>query len=124
MKLARLLAIVLILVLSSSPAMAAMCAAKCAGGALMSALHEPDSAAGNTATAHCEHMQDAHDKSTQHQQHAAHKSCSMAGCHFSVAVPLLPPAQFAAVQFDNSALPYFGPFAVSAELPPPIKPPA
>lgn len=121
MKHCRLLAITLILVLISSPAMAAMCAAKCAGGELIGAMHAGNPAVAGGGSHHCEQQADPADK---HQQHAEHKSCNMAGCHVSASAAFISPAQFVSADFSHGVLAYFAPPAINAELPPPIKPPA
>lgn len=116
MKLSRILAFFLILTLASSSALAAMCAASCTSLQMQQQVVELDLSGMD--------MHDCHQAdSTQQQSEAEHQNCTMAGCHFSQVV------------FDNdskhqipdliSALqPVFISTAISADQPPPIKPPA
>lgn len=116
MKLSRILAVFLILTLASSSALAAVCAASCASLQMQKQVVELDFSGMD--------MPDCHQAdSTQQQSEAEHQNCTMAGCHFSQVV------------FDNnfkhqipgliSALqPVFISTAISADQPPPIKPPA
>lgn len=116
MKLSRILAVFLILTLASSSALTAVCAASCASLQMQQQVVELDLSGMD--------MHDCHQAdSTQQQSEAEHQNCTMAGCHFSQVV------------FDNdfkhqipdliSALqPVFISTAISADQPPPIKPPA
>lgn len=115
----QLLTAILILILASSPAMAAFCAASCA--------QEQEYAAASTLQNaeimdmdHCDHKAMKH---TGKEHSKSHANCSMAGCH---ATPL---AYFPVVptQFHNLSAPehpQFVPTEFSADTPPPIKPPA
>ena len=119
MKLRQLLTAILILVLATSPAMAAYCTAACA--------HAQESAAMSTSQDaemmdmdHCDHPSMQH---TEKKNANSHDQCGMAGCH---ATPL---AYFPAVSplfHDLSALEHlqFVPVVFSADTPPPTKPPA
>jgi len=62
--------------------------------------------------------------SDKHQPNAEHKGCTMAGgCHFAQAAPASPILLLSA-NYTSAALPRFTPFALAADVPPPIKPPA
>jgi len=116
MKFSRMLAAFLILALASSSALAAVCAASCASLLMQEQVLEMASSSMD--------MHDCHQAdSTQQQPETEHQNCTMAGCHFSQVV------------FDNdfkhqipdliSVLqPVFISTAISADQPPPIKPPA
>lgn len=72
-------------------------------------------------------MADSH-HTNQHQQSSdnsnSHKGCGMAGCHL---VQITPLATSATLSFDNTSqlvLTSYNVFGISAELLPPIKPPA
>jgi uncharacterized protein involved in copper resistance len=120
MKFRQFLTAIMILVLASSPAMAAYCTTAC--------MQAQESAAMSTAQdaemmdmEHCDHQSMQHTEKKNNT--SSHDHCSMAGCH---ATPLayfpVVPTQF----HDLSALEHlqFVPTAFSADTPPPIKPPA
>jgi hypothetical protein len=117
MKFSRILALALILVLASSQALAAACSTSC----LMSNIETQATSAemADMDSDHCHHQKPAQD---QHQEQ--HKTCTMAGCHASQAAPLGLLATYTTPHFSNTTLPHFVPLAVSADLSPPIKPPA
>jgi hypothetical protein len=104
--------------MAATPAMAAVCAIQCAdyGTPMQSSMAVMD------AMSDC-HDHDAATDANPHQADQKHNSCSMAGCHFSQQVPFVSP-------FTNlpdvvaTAIPRLDPQAFSADLSPPIKPPA
>ena len=116
MKFSRMLAAFLVLALASSPALAAVCAASCASPQMQEQVLELELSGMD--------MHDCHQAdSTQQQPEKEHQNCTMAGCHFSQ------------VMFDHdfkhqnpdligALLPVFISTAISADQPPPIKPPA
>ncbi len=119
MKLFRHIAIVLILALASSPALAAVCATSCASQALMASFHSNSM----SGMKNCQESSVNKDKSTSD---AEHKSCEMgAGCHFTQVTPINDSSmQYAFAELSNISFPRFVPFEKSIDLSPPLKPPA
>ncbi len=121
MKRFRIFTAVLMLLLAATPAMAAVCAIQCAdyGAPAPASMH------GMEAMADCHDHAAAPaanpDQADQADQN--HSPCNMAGCHFSQQVPLASP-------FTNLpdgvavAIPRLDSQAFSADLSPPLKPPA
>jgi len=135
MKYVRTIATFLILVMVSSPVLAAICSISCAAGSLAASVTSPvDSIAGDLSAVtadHCHHgVADSskHESSKQapskHQPNTEHKGCTMAGgCHFAQAA-VASPVQLLSVNYTSVTYPHFTLSALCAELPPPIKPPA
>jgi hypothetical protein len=123
MKFVRIIAAALILTLVSAPALAAVCAISCAAGGTTYSITSAHHTASAMAMEHCNMSQSGKNDTDKHQPDE-HKGCMMAGCHFSVAAPLLPLAQLQVIDFASTTLPGFAPSVVFADLPPPIKPPA
>ena len=117
MKLFRSMAVILILALATSPALAAICATSCASNSVMSAMHTADMAG----------MKNCHqdmDKQ-QHKSDKQHKSCAMgAGCHFSQATPIDSSARYSFAISHVTIFPSFTTYSKSVDLSPPLKPPA
>lgn len=119
MKLFRAIAMVLILALASSPALAAICATSCASQAMMTTLHANDMAG----------MKNCHEGSMnkdKRKPNTEHKSCTMGvGCHFTQVTPPID-ASSKTVFFDSSTISFakFVPSSKSTDLSPPLKPPA
>ena len=119
MKFFRSIAMVLILALATSPALAAVCATSCASQAIMSSMH-PDNMSG---------MKNCHEASMnkdKNKTHTEHKSCAMgAGCNFT---QVTPPVDLSTKEvFAISTVisfPRFDPSEKSIDLSPPLKPPA
>ncbi len=140
MKCLRTIASFLILVMASSPVLAAVCSISCAAGSVVLGISAsvnviPSDTSAITAD-HCQHgmasdgkhqsSQPTSDKqaSDKHQSNAEHKGCTMAGgCHFAQAT-LASPILLLSANYNSVALPPFTPFALAADIPPPIKPPA
>jgi len=120
MKFSRLVAVFLILVLTTSQALAAVCSASC----LISSV-EPytqlDAALGGelAANEHCQHNSDSSD-----QHHPKKTACSIAGCHLAQTATFPSDSQQFLFRTPVTDFPRFISTAVSADLPPPIKPPA
>lgn len=110
---------ILILVLASSPALAAVCATTCASQVLISSLHS-DSMAGMK---NCHQSSINKDKS---KPSAENKSCTMgAGCHFTqLTSPITSSTKTILVYSTTISFPKFVPSAKSIDLSPPLKPPA
>ncbi|MDD2934746.1 MAG: hypothetical protein PHO76_12765 [Methylotenera sp.] len=135
MKYARAIATFLTFIMASSPVLAAVCSISCATGSLASNISASvdfiASDSSTMATDHCHHGvadADKHESSKQmpdkHQSNAEHNGCTMAGgCHFAQAAPVSP-IMLLSANYTSTALPPFTPFALAADVPPPIKPPA
>lgn len=118
MKFSRILAAFLILVLASSSALAAVCAASCASLQMQERVLELESSGMD--------MHDCHQAdSTQQQQQpeTEHQNCTMAGCHFSQVV-FDTSFKHQIPELISALQPVFISTAISADQPPPIKPPA
>lgn len=125
MKFTRIIALALILVLASSQALAAACSTSCLTSIIGAQAVSTEMA--DMAADHCHHQQPApnqHQSQHQDQHQDQHKTCTMAGCHFSQTAPAGTLATYATPYFSNTTLPHFVPLALSADLSPPIKPPA
>ncbi|HZV99034.1 MAG TPA: hypothetical protein VFF74_08605 [Methylophilaceae bacterium] len=117
MKFTRIIALALILVLASSQALAAACSTSCLTSIIGAQAVSTEMA--DMDADPCHHQQPA---PNQHQDQ--HKTCTMAGCHFSQTAPAGLLATYGTPYFSNTTLPHFVPLALSADLSPPIKPPA
>lgn len=120
MKFIRIIATLLIMLMATTPAMAAVCAIQCADrGADMRA----DMAAAKAMM----DMPDCHGHSpapdTDNTSHNF-KSCNMAGCHIVHVTPLLDRDKPVFAVATETAFPRTDSQAISADLSPPIKPPA
>lgn len=118
MKSFHTLVVFLILVLATSPALAAICATSCASQSVMTSLGS-DNMSG---------MKNCHESSINHKNKpsAEHKSCAMgAGCHFTQVTPVNDSSmQYVFTELSNISFPRFVPFEKSIDLSPPLKPPA
>jgi hypothetical protein len=135
MKHLRTIATFLILVMASSPVLAAACSISCVTGSFVPSVSSHVNLIASDSSAmtadHCHHgVTDAgkHESSKQtsdnHQSNAEHKGCTMAGgCHFTQAAPASP-ILLLSVNYTCVTLPHFTPSALAADVPPPIKPPA
>jgi len=122
MKFFRPIAVILIFVLASSPALAAICAASCASQSVMSSLslHSKDMSG----------MQHCHEGSTstdeKHTSNTEHKSCVMgATCHLTQVIPDVDSlSKYVFADSTSAFFPKFVPSDKSIDLSPPLKPPA
>ena len=119
MKFFRAIAMILILVLASSPALPAICATSCASPSMMTSMHVNDMAG----------MKNCHEGSInkdQSKSKAEHKSCAMgASCHFTqVTPPMNSSSKPAFVDSATVSFPRFVLSTKSIDLSPPLKPPA
>lgn len=114
MKPFRLIAAALILLLFSNSVLAAACAGSCAA----SAVPVPASQAAHDPADHC------HEDGASEKTQAALDHCSMAGCHVSNATFAPAASALLLMDFSHASLPLYHSRAVSADLAPPIKPPA
>lgn len=120
MRFFRAIAMILILALASSPALAAICATSCASQAMMTSMHANNDMAGMK---NCHEGSMNKDKSTSSTEY---KPCAMgAGCHFAQVTPPMD-SSTKTVFFDSATVsfPKFVPSAKSIDLSPPLKPPA
>ena len=119
MKYLRSIAAVLILVLASSPALAAICAMACASQPASTALHANDM----SEMQHCHEGSTSTDTSKSSDEH---KSCVMgAACHFTqVLSPFDSLSRYVFADSTSVSFPKFVPFEKSIDLSPPLKPPA
>ncbi len=119
MKMVRLIAMFLVLVLASSPTLAAICATSCAMQSASAALHADDM----SEMQHChESSKDKHSK----QSSTEHQSCAMgAGCHYTQVISEFDSlSKYVLADLGSASLPKFVPFEKSIDLSPPLKPPA
>ena len=108
----------LILVIAASPAFAAVCATSCATKSIMSTVNADDMS--NMPNCHQGFKEKGKSK-----PNIEHKSCPMgAGCNFSQVTPITLPAQFVHIDLPSSLFLPFDSSAKSADLTPPLKPPA
>lgn len=115
----RAIAMVLILALASSPALAAHCATSFASESLMTAMHSDGDMSGMT---HCQYSAM---KKNQSKSSAEHKPCAMgAGCHFAQATPVDSFSKYVFMDATQQSFPRFTPSEKSVDLSPPLKPPA
>lgn len=119
MKLFRATAMILILALVSSPVVAAICATSCVTHSVMTSIHADDMAG----------MKNCHQGSMNKDKNkpsSEHKSCAMsAGCNFTqITPPIDIRSNTVFVDSASVSFPKFVPSAKSADLSPPLKPPA
>jgi hypothetical protein len=112
------IAIILILTLASSPALAAICATSCASHSIISSMHVEDMSG----------MKNCHEGSMKKdkQKSNEHKSCAMgAGCNFTqVTSPIIASLKLVFDDTVRTSFPSFVPSDKSVDLSPPLKPPA
>lgn len=125
MKFIRTIAALLIMVMATTPAMAAACAIQCAD---MSADMSADRAAAKVMVNKVMmEMPDCHEQpsvpDTDQTSHN-HNSCDMAGCHIVQMAPLLDLDKPVFSVVADTAFPRADSQVISADLSPPIKPPA
>lgn len=113
----RSISVILILAIAISPAFAANCVASCATKSIMTAVNTEDM----SSMPNC-HKAMEKEKS---KLNIEHKSCSMgAGCNFSQATPIDLSSKFVFIDLTSISFPRFNSSEKSADLSPPIKPPA
>jgi len=76
------------------------------------------------ADMHCDECPKSTQNPDQVHQSPAHSSCSMAGCHFAQTVPFTDISKAFIAASSYLAPIYFNPLGISADLSPPLKPPA
>lgn len=119
MKFFRSIAWVLIFALVTTPALASICATKCASQSVLSAI-QPDSHMSSMAHCHENSM-----KKDQSKSDTEHKSCAMgAGCHYTQVTPVDLSLKYTFNSVTGNFFPRFTPSEKSVDLSPPLKPPA
>lgn len=121
MKFIRIIAALLIMVMATTPAMAAVCAIQCAdmGAGMAAADVMMNKVMMDMPDCH-EHSSAPDTDKTSHN----YKSCNMAGCHIVQMTPLLDRDKPIFAVATDTAFPRADSQAISADLSPPIKPPA
>lgn len=119
MGITRIAAMVLILVLTSGQALAAACATTCAMPGTQMDLSMGDMDMEGMDMENCHQAKPAKDDHSK-----SHQTCHMAGCHLAQAAPFESALSNHFPALADSQLPHIYPSARSAELAPPIKPPA
>jgi len=76
------------------------------------------------ADMHCDDCPKSTQNSDQDHQSPSHNSCSMAGCHFAQTLPFTDIPKTLTADFSYLTPIYFNPLGISADLSPPLKPPA
>lgn len=69
--------------------------------------------------------EDCHNSRSDNDNHQnEHSQCNMAGCHTAQTAPFVTTFKNQFIDISNIDLPRFAPTALSADISPPIKPPA
>ena len=116
MKLRNVFAVLMIMVLSIGPAMAAQCNASCTNSDDTS-MSSMGSVEDMKDCDHCPKQNSSHDQTVNDH-------CKMAGCHTVSAAAYFHVIKPSRSEHKTAVHPQFISTAVSADLPPPIKPPA
>lgn len=120
MKLKSITAIFMAIMLISSQALAAACSTACVD-VLDQASHSHQTMDQHADADHCDK---GSPDSDQDAPSSKSSSCSMAGCHLAQTVAFASETEKPAIQASDSNFPQFISPAVTADQPPPIKPPA
>lgn len=120
MKLKSIIAIFMAVMLISSQALAAACSTACFGMSDQT-THSQESMDQHADTDHCDH---GTADSDQDEPASKSSSCSMAGCHLAQTVAFPSETDKPVFRASGSIFPQFISTAVTADQPPPIKPPA
>lgn len=120
MKLKSIIAIFMAVMLISSQAFAAACSTACLEMQDQQ-THSHQSIDQHADADHCDH---GSNESEQDSSSSKDTTCSMAGCHLAQTVVFACETAKPAIQASDSNFPQFISTAVTADQPPPIKPPA
>ncbi len=121
MKFPRVLAIALILVMVSGQAFAAACATACSMSDIQASTSKAMQHMEGMSAKDCQHsMPSKDDHRSSHQA----TGCNMAGCHLTQVATIERTTAQQVYAISGTVLALRNPIAVSADLPPPIKPPA
>lgn len=118
MKFVRIIASILIMVMASSPVLAAACSSSCAYQDVASNMAAV-SDMGAMDMSHCEQHKEDQNQAPSDTAHS-----SMAGCHLVVAAQMTSVPSITTPDFRVVVPPRFISTAISADTSPPIKPPA
>jgi hypothetical protein len=122
MKFFRPIAVMLIFVLASSPALAAICAASCASQSVMSSLslHSNDM----SGMQHCH--EDSMNTDEKNTSNTEHKSCVMgSACHLTqITSDVDSLSKYVYADTTSATFSKFAPSDKSIDISPPLKPPA
>jgi hypothetical protein len=114
----RSISVILILAIATSPAFAANCVTSCATKSIMTSI----------STGEMSNMPNCHKGSMDNEKSKSnieHKSCSMgAGCNFSQAAPIDLSSKIVFIDLTSISFLQFNFSEKSADLSPPLKPPA
>ena len=117
MKFSSIVAIFLMLVLTSSQVIAAACSVSCA---MASQEQMQFGAVLNSSTGdHCQH-----EPTNKAKQTHKGNTCTMAGCHLAQSIAFASESSKATFYALDMKYPRFTSISISADIPPPIKPPA
>lgn len=120
MKQKSIIAVFVAVMLISSQALAAACSTACLG-MLDQQTHSQQSMDQQVDADHCDHEST---DSGQDSPSSNSTSCSMTGCHLAQTVAFASETDKPFLQASDSDFPQFISTAVTADQPPPIKPPA
>lgn len=115
MSLNQIISVALIMVLSIGPALSAECNLDCMGETISAVQTDMQ---GMEDCNHCPKHED------EEGSDSGHKHCNMAGCHISSSIGLFTSSVMNFPELQSSLKSHLISRAISAELPPPIKPPA
>jgi hypothetical protein len=119
MRFFRSITLVLIFALVTTPALASICATKCASQSVFTTM-QPDHLMSDMTHCHDDSM-----KKDQSKTDTEHKSCAMgAGCHYTQITPVDLSLKYTFNSVTGNAFPRFTPSEKSVDLSPPLKPPA
>lgn len=121
MKFTRLVITLLILTLASGPTFASLCATTCASHTTEVNAANDQADMSGMSSGHCH---ESEPKSNQDQKHSGDMGCVMAGCHFAQTVLPGDLIKTVIADFTDVTPIYFNPLGISADLSPPLKPPA
>lgn len=119
MNLFRLIAVILVLVLASTPTLAAICATSCASESAMTSL-------GSSDVSEMQHCHEDSKATHTNKPSKEHTSCAMgATCHFTQVISELDSlTRFVFADLISESFPKFVAQDKSIDLSPPLKPPA
>jgi C1A family cysteine protease len=121
MKFPRIIAAVLIMIMTSSPVLAADCAVACATGSMMTQKVAANNDSSTMSMSNC-HM--ATHEQNKNKTSGEHKDCAMAGCNLAQTTPAPYSVRAFFPEQPISSYPSFDQAEASVDLSPPLKPPA
>jgi hypothetical protein len=121
MKFPRIIAAVLIMIMVSSPVLAADCAVACATGSMMTQKVAANNDSSKMSMSDC-HM--ASHEQNKNKTPSEHKDCAMAGCNLTQTTSAPYSVRVLFPEQPISFYPGFDQTEASVDLSPPLKPPA